>query len=472
MDETNEALAGPDLATGVPLAHIADGAMLLGHAHGDQVLLARRGAEVFAVGASCTHYHAPLSDGLLVGDTTGMAKGTGDLTSSPLRLPDFRRFLISRSIGEAGGHAFRAALIWYVSAEASRGLSLGHVLLALSLPQAIFAIFGGTLGDRYGRKVTIISCDLATFACLLLFSSLMAVGAMATPALIALVFVVGVSSSLLGPSASTVIPSMVPKDQIQRANALRFSTSDIVGTMAPAVAGLLIALISSNGTFFIAALCFLLSAVIFTRARVAQVSGGSAAGFRTDLKNGMRAIFSSGWLTTGVSAAVLVNLLIVAPQSALVPLMISQAGLGAEVLGFYISAMSVGYLAGSVLSTRIASAYAMPAVVMSLILMAAVSFGYLLPVTAPLILVISAAKGVAISIFEVLWTTALQTRVSDDILSRVFSVQASLSFASRALGLAAVGYATMALQPSNLIGMLAGFALLLSLAAARTLIRA
>jgi len=61
--------SGPDLAAGIPFADLADGAMLQGHAGGDAVLLARRGGEIFAVGALCTHYHAPLADGLMVGDT-------------------------------------------------------------------------------------------------------------------------------------------------------------------------------------------------------------------------------------------------------------------------------------------------------------------------------------------------------------------------------------------------------------------
>ncbi len=62
-------LRGPDFTQGYPCAELQDGAMLLGHAEGEPVLLARRGDEVFAVGAACTHYGALLSDGILVGDT-------------------------------------------------------------------------------------------------------------------------------------------------------------------------------------------------------------------------------------------------------------------------------------------------------------------------------------------------------------------------------------------------------------------
>jgi NADPH-dependent 2,4-dienoyl-CoA reductase/sulfur reductase-like enzyme/nitrite reductase/ring-hydroxylating ferredoxin subunit len=60
---------GPDLTTGVALTDIADGGMLLGRVGGDAVLLARQGNEVFAVAAHCSHYHGPLAEGLLVGDT-------------------------------------------------------------------------------------------------------------------------------------------------------------------------------------------------------------------------------------------------------------------------------------------------------------------------------------------------------------------------------------------------------------------
>jgi NADPH-dependent 2,4-dienoyl-CoA reductase/sulfur reductase-like enzyme/nitrite reductase/ring-hydroxylating ferredoxin subunit len=69
MAEEQRAEQGPDLGKGIALTELADGAMLVGHVGEEQVLLVRRGAEVFAIGAYCTHYHGPLVDGIVVNDT-------------------------------------------------------------------------------------------------------------------------------------------------------------------------------------------------------------------------------------------------------------------------------------------------------------------------------------------------------------------------------------------------------------------
>ncbi len=61
--------SGPELTLGVPAADIPDGALLAGHVGGEPVLLARVGGVLRAVDALCTHYHAPLADGLVVGET-------------------------------------------------------------------------------------------------------------------------------------------------------------------------------------------------------------------------------------------------------------------------------------------------------------------------------------------------------------------------------------------------------------------
>jgi NADPH-dependent 2,4-dienoyl-CoA reductase/sulfur reductase-like enzyme/nitrite reductase/ring-hydroxylating ferredoxin subunit len=65
-DET--ASRGPDLALGIALSELRDGGMIAGHVGEEAVLLTRRDEEVFAIGATCTHYGGPLAEGLLVGE--------------------------------------------------------------------------------------------------------------------------------------------------------------------------------------------------------------------------------------------------------------------------------------------------------------------------------------------------------------------------------------------------------------------
>ena len=66
MAEASGELEGPDFEKGCKIDQVADGEMLLGHAFDEQVLVARRGDELFAIGATCTHYGGPLAKGLLV----------------------------------------------------------------------------------------------------------------------------------------------------------------------------------------------------------------------------------------------------------------------------------------------------------------------------------------------------------------------------------------------------------------------
>jgi NADPH-dependent 2,4-dienoyl-CoA reductase/sulfur reductase-like enzyme/nitrite reductase/ring-hydroxylating ferredoxin subunit len=95
-------LQGPDLAAGVPASSIPDGGKLVGHAQGQAVLLSRRGDEIFAIGATCTHYSGPLGEGLIVGDTVRcpwhhacFSLRTGEALRAPALSP-VSRFTVER----------------------------------------------------------------------------------------------------------------------------------------------------------------------------------------------------------------------------------------------------------------------------------------------------------------------------------------------------------------------------------------
>ena len=60
--------SGPDLTKGVAIGDFKDD-KLLGHVGDEEVLLVRSGGEIFAVGAHCSHYHGPLAEGLVTGES-------------------------------------------------------------------------------------------------------------------------------------------------------------------------------------------------------------------------------------------------------------------------------------------------------------------------------------------------------------------------------------------------------------------
>jgi len=58
----------PDLTQGVALSDFVDG-RLVGQVGDEEVLLVQSGAEIFAIGAHCTHYHGPLAEGIVTDGT-------------------------------------------------------------------------------------------------------------------------------------------------------------------------------------------------------------------------------------------------------------------------------------------------------------------------------------------------------------------------------------------------------------------
>ena len=87
----------PDLKNGIPDGDLADGAMLVGQVGEEQVLLARRGREVFAIGATCTHYGGPLGEGLMVAEALSRQLSTSREGARQIRFMLLLRHLATAS---------------------------------------------------------------------------------------------------------------------------------------------------------------------------------------------------------------------------------------------------------------------------------------------------------------------------------------------------------------------------------------
>ena len=105
MAEEQSPPAGPDLAQGVASSDFS-GETLLGHVGDQDVLLVRSGSEIFAIDAHCSHYHGPLAEGLVVGDS--------------IRCPWHHACFDLRSGEATRAPALNALAVWQVDHEGDR----------------------------------------------------------------------------------------------------------------------------------------------------------------------------------------------------------------------------------------------------------------------------------------------------------------------------------------------------------------
>jgi len=152
-------LEGPDLGHGIAATELQDGTMMLGHVEGEAVLLARRGDDVFAVGATCTHYGGPLAQGLLDGDT--------------VRCP-WHHACFSLRTGEAlHAPALNPTTCWDVDRRGERLFVIGKKAPAprraqVAVPASIVIVGGGAAAqaaaetlrrEGFAGKLTMLSAD-------------------------------------------------------------------------------------------------------------------------------------------------------------------------------------------------------------------------------------------------------------------------------------------------------------------------
>ena len=154
----------PDLSNGIAADTLADGGMLLGRVADEDVLLVRSGSDLFAVGAHCTHYHGPLADGLVVGDTVRCPwhhacfnLRTGDAVRAPALDP-----VACWRVERRGETVFVREKL----PEAPRSQAAPSV--ARQTPASVIIVGGGAAGlaaadmlrrEGYERPITMISAD-------------------------------------------------------------------------------------------------------------------------------------------------------------------------------------------------------------------------------------------------------------------------------------------------------------------------
>jgi MFS family permease len=388
---------------------------------------------------------------------------------STLRAAEPFRLLFAGQALSVVGDRMMAVAIAFAVLTIGDATDLGIVLAASGIPFALFAIAGGVLSDRVGRRRTMIASDVIRAICQATVAALLLTGAAEVWMLVIASAVYGAGSAIFMPALMGLIPQTVPPDRLQEANALLGFTRSVANVAGPAVAGVVIALGEPGDVIAIDSLTFAISAACLIALRPAAVAGGGGheeqgEDFLARLRTGWNEVRARSWLTVGLGAMAAYHVFVLPAVFVLGPVLAARELDGASSWATIVACWGIGTALGNVLALRLR--IARPVMVAAIALVGASTQGVIIGsgLGTAGIAGLEVIAGVASSLFFTLWDTSIQEQVPPHALSRVSSYDFSVSLGLMPIGMAVAGPIAAAaglhatLVGLGLLGMLAALA--------------
>ena len=377
----------------------------------------------------------------------------------------FRRYFAGQATSWLGDGLLPVAISFAVLDLTGSATDLGLVLAVRMIPVVGFLLVGGVWADRLPRQYVMIASDVVRGGSQAVLAALLLTGSAELWHLLVLQALYGAAEAFWRPASTALLPSIVPAERLQQANALMAVAVNGAYTIGPAVAGVLVATAGSGAAIAIDAATFGVSTVALLLLRVPALQRpAEPTTFLADLREGWREFVSRTWLWVVVVHAALFLLLVTSPFMVLGPVVADRDLGGAGAWGLIAASMGVGVIVGSASASRLRPARPLFVAVLSYGLGSAI-FAVVLgvPAATALIAVGGFLCGLTEGLIEVVWLTTLQQRVTQSALARVSSYDTVGSFVLMPVGLALAGPAADAFGVRNVLFVAASFAVVSSI---------
>jgi Na+/melibiose symporter-like transporter len=170
---------------------------------------------------------------------------------SPFRHKVYRLLWIATVVANVGAWMYSAAAAWLMTSLNSDPVMVALVQVATSLPVFLFAMPAGALADIIPKRRFILALEIAVAAISAVFASLLSADLVGPATLLFFVFLVGTCSALEAPAWQSIVPQLVPREDLPAAVAANSVGVNISRAIGPALAGILIASFSVTAPFWI-----------------------------------------------------------------------------------------------------------------------------------------------------------------------------------------------------------------------------
>jgi MFS family permease len=317
---------------------------------------------------------------------------------------------------------------------------IGLLASAQTLPFLLFSIPLGLLADRVSRqKIMVVSECIRTLALVGLMACV-AFNQVSMPILAILGFVGALGTVGFSVAAPALVPSLVPRAALARANGKLELARSTAFAAGPAVAGAIVSWAGATPTFSVAALLSSAAVLLLLKVYDEQLRSTVQRNIFADLKQGRRFIWGQEFLRPILFTSIAWNIAWFVLQAAYVPYAIRVLGLSSGEVGMTMACYGIGMITGALLA---------PKVIKHIPFGTAILVGPWFSVAASAVMLATLfipsgwLAGLSYFLFgagPILWTitstTLRQTVTPSDLLGRVGSMMLTVNFGIRPIGAA------------------------------------
>jgi MFS family permease len=272
-------------------------------------------------------------------------------------------FWIGALVSNTGNWTENAAQSWAVTTQtvgsSHQGLMVEILQFADFCPVLLLALLAGVISDRVNRKIWVIilqgtACALGAGLAVAAF-----LGKASPWVVILFTFLEGIVWALNGPAIMAIVPSLIPRAELDRALALNSVQFNMARLCGPMLAAGVIASVGIAGAFTFNAFTFI-PLLIALFVSIPQASGPAktkANSISHDIREGLKFV----WTHPGTRRLTIMSLIfmfLTAPVQGLLPVF-AQSVLkgGPGLFGLMLSAIGLGSIVGAFVLSSIPSYY-------------------------------------------------------------------------------------------------------------------
>ncbi len=381
-----------------------------------------------------------------------------------LRRREFALLWAGQLVSQLGNQLNYVALAWLVLTTTGSTTLTGGVFLAQILPNALFGWWAGVVVDRFPRRALMIAVDLARSVLVLL------IPLSGQPWVIfPVTFLVSCLSLMFYSAEKSLIPRLIPEEELTEANAYAEMTAQGASLFGPVLAGLLLAwLASPMHVLYLDAASFVVSALALAAMRSRSEPQASSpltlAKLLAEAREGLRYLLRCRFLRLVFLTAMAGNFLAM-PFAVLFPVFSERAlKAGPQGFGWLMGGLGAGMVLGSLAAAPLARRLQPATVIYAGMGLLGLSFALLsASPNLPLSVLLASLAGFGVAPGNAVVITLVQRITPPEMQGRVFSSLFAM------VGLAAPLGVTLA---SPLVGSLGPRPMLLALGCATLVVAA